>query len=183
MRPPVAANGTTRQSPGQGRESLTGLVQVVRAFNDEARLAEEMRDLLVRQRTAVAGNDHEALDDSVLAINRTLLTMDEARVLREELLRALSGADDGEIPPLERILGDPAPHQAAAARQRLKTAAHGVAREAAINHRILGRAAEAGDAFLQQLFAAIQTAPEVGYGPSAGADGKSSEALLLDRKA
>ena len=80
--------------------------------------------------------------------------LDEARVIRERLVMDLTRSASPALVELERALGRPLPGPLARAREELRHAAEAVAREAAINQRVLEHARRAGEAFLQSLFSA-----------------------------
>jgi hypothetical protein len=127
-------------------DELTG------ALRDELCLIDDLRQALMRQPVAVAADDPEAIESSVQAISRTLLTLEQARRRRDALITLIAGNAAIALADLETQLGFPAPDDFVAAREAVRRAAEATSRELAINQTILRRALEAGDAFLQQLF-------------------------------
>jgi hypothetical protein len=122
------------------------------ALGHELRLIDDLRQVLLRQRAAVAADDPEASESSVHAIGRTLLTLEEARRRRGALIALVTGNSAIVLSDLEAHLGFSPPDAFVAAREALRRAAEATSRELAINQTVLRRALEAGDAFLQELF-------------------------------
>jgi len=121
------------------------------ALVQEQRLIEELRQALLRQRAGVATGDPERIGGSVYAIARTLLTLEEAHRRRASLTAAVIGRPGVALSDLESFVGV-LPAQLLAAREAVRRAAEATTHDLAINQRVLRRALEAGDAFLQQLF-------------------------------
>ncbi|HEU4587345.1 MAG TPA: flagellar export chaperone FlgN [Gemmatimonadales bacterium] len=152
------------------------------ALERELHLIEHLRQALLRQRAGVAADDAEAIDASVQAVGRTLLTLDEARRHRAAIVGSVLGSEDASLADLEQQVGGALPASLVAAREAVRRAADAAAREIAINQQVLRRALEAGDAFLQQLFASAADPMPV-YSPSARAAEPRSSGLLLNRTA
>ena len=93
----------------------------------------------------------EAIESSVHAIGRTLLTLEEARRRRGTLTALVAGRPGVALADLEQHLGA-LPAGLVAAREAVRRGAEATALDVAINQTVLRRALEAGDAFLQQLF-------------------------------
>lgn len=167
-----------------GSDVLTrAMSELSGALRHELRLLEDVRHALQRQRAAVAANDVEAIDDSVAAVGRTLFTLEEARRRRAGLIRQLLGnLGDGSIEELERALGATLPAPIAETRAAVRRAAESVRREGLINQTVLRRCLEAGDAFLQDLFAASGDRTPV-YDARAAQGDAPSRPVLLDRTA
>jgi len=137
-----------------GREGTVHrrLDELTSALAHELRLIDDLRQALMRLRAAVASDDPEAIESSVHAIERTLLTLEEARRRRGALIALIAGNSAIALGDLEAHLGLSAPDDFVAAREAIRRSAEATSRELAINQTILRRALEAGDAFLQQLF-------------------------------
>jgi hypothetical protein len=136
---------------GAGVAPSARLSDLAGALVQEQRLIEELRQALLRQRAGVATGDPELIDGSVYVIARTLLTLEEARRHRASLTAAVIGRPGVTLSDLESFVGAlPAP--LLAAREAVRRVAEATAHDLAINQRVLRRALEAGDAFLQQLF-------------------------------
>jgi hypothetical protein len=158
------------------------LQELERALEDEAHLVAELRGVLQRQRAGVAASDYRRVEESVLAMSRIVLTLEEARRHRETITATLA---DGEVVPLSQLethLGSPLPEPLSAVRAAVRSAASAAAEDIAINQRVLRRALEAGDAFLQQLFSAASEASPV-YLPEQRATEAPRGGVLLNRTA
>jgi hypothetical protein len=128
------------------------LTDLAEALVQEQRLIEELRQALLRQRAGMATGDPELIDGSDYAIARTRLTLEEARRRRASLAIAVVGRPGVALSDLESFVCVlPAP--LLAAREAVHRAAEITAQDLAINQRMVRQALEAGDAFLQQLFA------------------------------
>jgi hypothetical protein len=123
------------------------------AMADEAQLISDLRETLLRQREGVALSDVDAIEGSIHALGRTLFTLDEARRRRTAITAALTGQDGLSCHELESSLGHPLPEPVAAARLAIQRAALQATEDVAVNQQVLKRALEAGETFLQQLFA------------------------------
>jgi hypothetical protein len=147
-------------APGSAHDRMIhGLVDTLRT---ERRLVDELTDTLVRQRAAISTDDVQALDDSVFALQRVLLTLGEARDRRRTLIERLGG--DADMPPAQ--LGDtlgarctPDVHEASMA---LDISARILSHEVGVNQRILRQGLDAGEEFLRRLATLLAPAP-AGY--------------------
>lgn len=163
-------------------ETALRLGELTTALTHELRLIDELRAALLRQRAGVAADDSEAIESSVQAVGRTLLTLEEARRRRTQLTAFLTGNHSSELADLERHLGCRLPEALQSAREAVRRAATAAAQDARINQNVLRRALEAGDAFLQQLFStAIEPAPA--YLPGAQPSESRPPSVLFNRTA
>jgi hypothetical protein len=138
---------------GEGAVAISArLSDLASALVHEQRLIEALRQALLRQRAGVVSGDSEAIDESVYAIARTLLTLDEAGRRRASLTAAVMGRPGLALSDLESIVGV-LPAQLVDAREAIHRATEATAHDLAINQKVLRHALDAGDAFLQQLFA------------------------------
>jgi hypothetical protein len=164
------------------RQPPTRLAELTAALVHEHRLIEELREALVRQRAGVAADDPAAIEHSVHAIGRTLLTLEEARRRRVSLTALVAGRAGATLADLDASV-ETLPAAFTAAREAVRRAAEATARDVAINQTVLRRALEAGDAFLQQLFSsAADPMPVYAPGPRA-AGPHAGGGLLLNRTA
>ena len=62
-------------------------------LNQEARLLDDLRDALVRQRTGVARNDADAIEDSIHNMGQVLSTLAETRSRRTVLMTLVTGSE------------------------------------------------------------------------------------------
>lgn len=168
---------------GRGEDTVhRRLDDLTAALAHELRLIDDLRQALLRQRAAVAADDPEAIESSVHAIGRTLLTLDEARRGRMALIALVTGNGAIGLADLEAHLGFTAPESFSAVRDAVRRAAEATARELAINQTVLRRALDAGDAFLQQLFSSTAD-PMPAYSPGPRNAEPQPGSLLLDRTA
>jgi hypothetical protein len=133
------------------------------ALNQETRLVGELRDELVKQRSAVASNDSEVVYSGIQAIGRVLMMLGRAQSLRREILESL--ADGASPPDFHEGLGDHVPAPVEHARTKLVSAAEEVTRQLTINHRVLERAVAAGESFIKAVLSPSSDQPP-SYSPS-----------------
>jgi FlgN protein len=130
-------------------------------LSSERRLLEELVLVMQKQRTAVAADDLQALDDSVFATYRVLATLGEARRRRKSVNRLLGGAEDLNVNDLEDLLGDRSTPAVLEARDALQTAAVALSKEVDINKAVLRTAMDQGNDHVQKLFGAEPAATYV----------------------
>jgi hypothetical protein len=154
------------------------LTDLAGALIQEQRFIEELRQALLRQRAGMASGDSELIDESVYAITRTLLTLEEARRRRRaSLTAAVMGRPDVALSDLESFIGVlPAP--LLAAREAVRRAAEATAHDLAINQRVVRQAHEVGDAFLQRLFSSASDPMAVPIPSLRPADSRPSDLPL-----
>jgi hypothetical protein len=151
------------------------LGELTRALEHERRLIDDLRHALRRQRQGVSADDAGAIEASVHAIGRTLLTLDEARRRRIALTTVIEGPVT--LDELEQVYADALPADFRAAHAAVRRAAEETTCEVAINQSILRSVIQAGDAFLQQLFSSSTGPMPAGLAPQArpGARFRSGE--------
>jgi hypothetical protein len=147
------------------------------ALNTEARLLEDLVGVLASQRSGVAGDDLAAVDDSVFAAQRVLLTLAEARRKRRTLLKLVTGSEDMPLAELEESLGPSLTDGVRDAGRRLRTCANDLAGEVERNRRILRGAIRAGDKLIRALCGA---APAAGLYRAPGRPVEAGCTLLID---
>jgi len=155
---------------------------LVVAVMNEQQLLSELRRALAQQRSGVATGDPATLEAASQAVSRAILTLDEARRRREQLVQLASNGRPVRLEQLESVAG-PVPGLAAS-RQALRVEAEAAVRELSETQELLQAAIRAGDAYLQSLFASVTDAsrpyaPEL-HGP---APARPSAGLLLNRSA
>lgn len=157
---------------------IEGLIDTLRS---ERRLLDDLRAVMVRQRDAVARDDLQELDDTVFAVQRVLLTLNEARKRRRTLSERL-GCDAETAPRyLPDALGNQATDGVRAASRDLEEAARLLSREVATNREVLRKGLAAGEEFVRILTGAGQKA--VGYPERADGTLVLREARLVNRQA
>jgi len=148
---------TGAAAPTTNDERIERLVQ---SLEREVELLQELSAVLEQQRQGVARNDSTAIESSIQALGRTILTLEESRRQRRAVLALIGDTEEVELNDLEAHLGDSITPQLAAARTAVQQAAAAVSRDLSINQAVLNRAVQAGDVFLQRLFStASHTTP------------------------
>lgn len=155
-----------------GPDQADGAGSLARALGAELALLEELKEQLVDQRSALAADDTNRLEQIVQQISRTLLTLREARRQRTLLVeivvgRAGAGLADAAAATTgaeNRTLTDLA--------ARIHAAAVAANRELSINQTAIRRAIESGERFLQYL---LSSPAGTGEPPQSG--------LLLNQRA
>ncbi|MEK7317391.1 MAG: flagellar export chaperone FlgN [Candidatus Eisenbacteria bacterium] len=156
---------------------------LITAIRRETALAQDLRAALADQRGAIASNDAEKLLASLDAVEKTLLTLAEARTLRTEIMASLTGDPKLPLGQLESLRREPLPFALDDARRELKRAATAVRDDVRINQAILTRAVENGEAFLQALFTSA-LGPVPTYADAERApEPKARPGMILNRRA
>ncbi len=170
---PVRADGKVG---GMHEDEL--LETLARAVAREAAAVSDLREALVRQRDGVARDAIDSVHASCDDIARLLVTLDASRTHRVRLLSTLVPDGPATLEGLAESRGGLLPPALAEAGLALRRAAEGAAREASVNRVVLQRTVEAGESFLQALFAG---GPDPVYRPGDRRDDDGS-GKLLDRK-
>lgn len=152
------------------------------AILNEHQLLSELRRALAQQRSGVATGDPATLEAASQAVSRAILTLDEARRRREQMVQLVSNGRPVRLEHLESVAG-PVPGLPAA-RQALRDEAEAAVRELGETQELLQAAIRAGDAYLQSLFASV-TAASRPYAPAvhAHAPVRAAAGLLVNRRA
>lgn len=140
---------------------------LVDAFETEARQLETLVGVLQHQREGIEQDELRPVQDSVSAIHRILLTLDEARKRRRTLLEMAQDrvAREGESAPLR------------VSRDRLLQAARGLENELSLNRRVLESALESTDQEIRLLLAQTDDATTYAEDETAAGAGR-----LVDRQ-
>ncbi len=150
------------------------------AMASEKLLVDELVSIMRRQRAAVAGNDLQALDDTVFATHRVLSTLSQARRRRHLLNTLLGEREDLPLDALEGVLGARMTESLRLVRDTLQDSARVLSREVAVNRFVLRHAITSGDACLRVL----KGTPAMGtptYSPDSTAEARSNS--LISRQA
>lgn len=142
------------------------------AFDAEARQIDTLIGILRSQRDGVARHEVGPIQDSVYAIHRVLLTLDEARKRRRTLLDVL---DDHETDVANPATPDRVRHS----KQRLITAAQTLETELSLSRRVLESALSSTDDELRSVLDGIEESAT--YASEAGA-GDPRAGRLVDRQ-
>jgi len=145
--PTSAESGPAAEIPAQirsARERLGHSLEV------EGELLGELIGVLRGQRQGVAEDDLEAVDRSIHASHRLLMTLGTARKHRRDLIRVLTGDPEHPLATLPERLEPPDPHLRSQV-QALRTRARIVSAELELNRTILNEALESGGEELRAL--------------------------------
>jgi len=155
--------------------------ELASALHNESEVMRSLREALVEQRTALAANDAETMNNSSDTVGRILLMLEEVRSARGTVLTSISGDRSTRLGELESCLGANVPLPLEQAREELRRVGKEVAQEVAINRVVLRRAVETREAFLQALFSSTLDPQPVYRPPDRGEDKKGGGGLLFDR--
>ena len=128
---------------------LTGLL------DRERRLVGALCDALARQRSGLAYDDRALVEASTAEVGRIVAALELARRTRARWIGAITGDEAFPLARLEERVGVPLPEGFLRARADLREAAQAAAVEAGINHAVLCRAVEAGEALMPGLYAPL----------------------------
>jgi hypothetical protein len=168
-------------APMGGGMAAGPLAALVDAHHSERRLLDDLVGIMRRQRSAVAGDDLQGVDDSVFATHRVLVTLGEARRRRRTLNTMLAGSDEVDLRTLADVFGGHVPIALQEAREALRTAAAALAKEVDVNRRVLREALASGDDYMRRLCGAAEL-PRPEYAASGAPAAPASGGLLLDRR-
>lgn len=134
---------------------IDGLVDTLRS---EKRLLDELRVIMDRQRSAIAANDLQALDDSTFDMQRVLLTLAEARKRRRTIAERLGC--DPDTPPRKLSVALEGSHVDAlgVACRELEESARTLTRDVAVNRQVLQQGIAAGEQFIRMIAAPLPQA-------------------------
>ncbi|MEO6864839.1 MAG: flagellar export chaperone FlgN [Gemmatimonadaceae bacterium] len=153
------------------------------ALRSERKLIDDLTEIVLRQRAAVAVDDLQAVDDSVFATHRLLLTLGEARKGRRSINAMVGCREETGVKHLEEALGSLMTPQLRSAREELQVAAGRLSREIGINRRILREAIANSDSFVRAVVGAPNDAAQQGYGSTAPSAYTRSDAIAFSRTA
>lgn len=127
-------------APRAGGVSPAMLEALYDALFSERRLLDDLIAQMRRQRTAVAADDIQGVDDSTFATHRILATLGQARQRRRQLNVLLGGSEECTLRELEELLGERVDERLRDARLRLQQAADVLTREVGMNRKLLREA-------------------------------------------
>jgi hypothetical protein len=126
------------------QRSETPVESLADALASERRLLEELIGVMRRQREAIDADDLQAIEDSVFATHRVLVTLNEARRRRRTLNTLIGHGPDVGIHSLDEVLGTRMTAELRSARDELRDTARTLSREVATNRSLLRKALPAG---------------------------------------
>jgi FlgN protein len=157
------------------------LTALADAFAAERRQVETLRDTILRQRDGVARDDVTAVDDSVFAMQRTLVTLQVARRQRRAICRRIFGSEDTPLRDLDSALGADMTDALRTERDALLAAARRLARDIEINRRVLQQALHQGSALVPVLAGGAESPTYTG--PMDPGTDRAAGGLVLDTRA
>ncbi|HEY8312077.1 MAG TPA: flagellar export chaperone FlgN [Gemmatimonadaceae bacterium] len=159
------------------------LAALADALLSERKLIDDLTETVLRQRAAIAVDDLQAVDDSVFATHRLLLTLGEARKGRRSINAMAGCKEETGVKHLEDALGPWMTSDLRSAREELQIAAARLSREIGINRRILREAIANGDSLVRTVVGAPKDAAQQGYGSTAPSAYTRSDTVVLSRTA
>lgn len=171
--------------PNSARGGVTAMEALADAVSSEIRLLEDLIGVMRRQRNAVGEDDLQAIDDSVYATHRVLVTLAEARRRRRSLSQLVSGVDDFPLRNLEQLLGDTMIDELRNARDGLHAAALTLSQEVETNRQVLRQAMAAGSEYVRSLYGGQEGEAMTLYSaePQRTERESSPGGVLVDRRA
>lgn len=163
--------------------SPVALEALCEALLSERKLIDDLTEIVLRQRAAVASDDLQAVDDSVFATHRLLLTLGEARKRRRSINAMVGCKEETGVKHLEDALGKWMTPRLRDAREELQVAAGRLSREIGINRRILREAISNSDSFVRAVVGAPTDATQQGYGSTTPSAYTRSDAIAFSRTA
>jgi flagellar biosynthesis/type III secretory pathway chaperone len=121
------------------------------ALASEHKLIDELTAVMLQQRNAVGVDDLQAVDDSVFATHRLLLTLGEARKRRRAINRMLGYDEELGVRQLGDVLGAQMTPRLRTERDELQDAARRLSKEIEINRRILREALSHSETFVRAM--------------------------------
>jgi len=121
------------------------------AIESEKKLIDELITVILSQRAAVGTEDLQAVDDSVFATHRLLLTLGEARRRRRSINQLLGFPEDLAVRELDAKLGPQMTPRLRLRRDELRDAAHRLSGEIDINRRVLRQALAHSETYVRAI--------------------------------
>lgn len=174
---------TTSTSARFATPSPAAIDALTDALTAERKLIGELTDVMLRQRSAVGADDLQAVDDSVFATHRLLLTLGEARKRRRGINTLLGWKEDAGVKQLDDLLGDAMSNRLREERDELQTAARQLSREIEINRRVLREALSNNEGLVRAMCGAPAEATSSGYGTAAQTAYTRPDAIAITRTA
>lgn len=169
---------------GTVRGGVTAMEALADAVTSEVRLLEDLIGVMRRQRRAVGEDDLQAIDDSVYATHRVLVTLAEARRRRRSLSQLVAGVDDFPLRDLEQLLGEEMIDGLRNARDGLHAAALTLSQEVETNRQVLREAMAAGSDYVRNLYGGHPGEPMGLYSAEPQRPERESHGgVLVDRRA
>lgn len=121
-------------------------------------MIDELTSVILRQRVAIQEDDLHAVEDSVFATHRLLLTLGESRKLRRSLNTLLGHDADISLKHLGDVLGARMTSRLQSEREELQNAAQRLSYEVDVNRRMLRAAISNGES-MERVVPGLSIAP------------------------
>ncbi|HET7274974.1 MAG TPA: flagellar export chaperone FlgN [Longimicrobiaceae bacterium] len=151
------------------------------AVSSEVRLLEDLIGIMRRQRSAVAADDLQGVDDSVFSTHRVLVTLGEARRQRRAVSLMVGGTEDLALRKLDDLLGDEMTDSLRRACDGLRDAATTLSREVGMNRQVLRAALSEGSEYMHALCGTSEQSGS--YAPRTNSETDTRGGLLINRTA
>lgn len=175
---PVTPLRRTSSGPLPTEAAVDALAGAVTA---EVRLLEDLIGIMRRQRSAVASDDLQGIDDSVYATHRVLVTLGEARRRRRSLSQLVGGAEDFPLRDLSDLLGDLMSDALRFACDGLRAVALTLSQEVETNRQVLREALAAGNEYVRTIYGGAEPIPLYSNEPQR-VERESQGGLLINRR-
>lgn len=166
---------------GERTPSDEAIGELADAIGSECHLVDELRELVLRQREALARDDLQGVEDTVYATHRVLLTLREARRRRRTLNHLFGWTEGIRLTDLDEVLGERMAPALRAARDGLCERAQALSREVEVNRSVLRTALAAADDYARTLYGGAPAGD--GPYPPAPSRGVGGGSALVDRTA
>lgn len=173
---PQTANPHTSAGAGWNVDSLA------EALRKEAKLLLDLKEVLQRQRAAVAQDDLAIVDETVYSAQRIFRTLAEARRQRRAILEILGVDREAGVDALDGVLGGRMTIDLSLAQEELREAARRVSGELNVNKEILKGAIASGEGLIRGLRGGSDKSSGV-YGPQADVQpSRGDGGLIINRQ-
>lgn len=166
----------------QGGTSGVGLDSLAKTLNRESEILTALREILRKQREAVAAEDLAGVDDTIFSAQRIFRTLAEARTKRRALLEIVSGDPDTPLTEVQIALGPRVTPDITSALEDLRLVALELSGDLEINRQVLHGAIQSGEELIRALAGAGNEDPGT-YGPQADVTpGSGDHGLIINRQ-
>ncbi len=165
-----------------GACSGVSLDSLANTLTRETEILTALREILRKQREAVAAEDLAGVDDTIFSAQRIFRTLAEARTKRRTLLEILSGNPDTPLTEVRMVLGPRVTPAVIGALEDLRLVALELSGDLEINRQVLHGAIQSGEELIRALAGAGNEDPGL-YGPQADvASGSGDHGLIINRQ-
>jgi flagellar biosynthesis/type III secretory pathway chaperone len=169
-------------APSTSSWAEPGAAVLAEALTDEARLLEDLVQVLRQQRDGVAQDQLSVVDETIYSAQRIFRTLAQARRRRRGLLQAVAGSGDVPLRELDASMGPRMTPDLRQAANTLHEKALELSSELEVNRRVLSGAIRSGEDLIMALCGGKREAPS-GYGPTpAVKDPPSESGIIINRQ-